>query len=33
MEYCPNQTLRDLIDERNSDPTGHFLDPPKYGDF
>ena len=29
MEYCPNQTLRDLIDERNSDPSGHFLDPPE----
>ena len=29
MEYCPNQTLRDLIDERASDPTSHFLDPPE----
>lgn len=28
MEYCPNQTLRDLLDERNSDDSGpHFLDP------
>lgn len=29
MEYCPNQTLRDLIDERNSEPLGHYLDPPE----
>lgn len=29
MEYCPNQTLRDLIDERASDPMNHFLDPPE----
>lgn len=29
MEYCPNQTLRDLIDERAADPASHFLDPPE----